>query len=77
MHILVKELAGLIQMCHVQQVFNNNELYRIQFVTSPELLGVSKALLKACVQLGGTVKCLGPPRFRSDRLAAEALRKLL
>jgi len=70
------DLAGKVQYCHVQPVFNDASQMKVQFSITNDIYNVGIALLSALASIGGVTKFCGPPRSRSERHAAEALKLL-
>ncbi|CAE8618245.1 unnamed protein product [Polarella glacialis] len=71
-----EDLADKVFFCRVQATFGDANQYKVQFSVTPDLHQVGVALLAALATIGGVTKFCGPPRSRSERNAAEALRLL-
>ncbi|CAE8683252.1 unnamed protein product [Polarella glacialis] len=71
-----EDLADKVLFCRVQPTFGDASQFKVQFSVTPDLHGIGVALLAALATIGGVTKFCGPPRSRSERNAAEALKLL-
>ena len=72
----ISELVGSVEHCHLQPTYSDPNLYLVQFAVGADMLEVATALTSALVQIGGTVKHMGPPRTKFERRSTEALKQL-